>query len=556
MLVLGLLSIVGAGMYSQNLDTIAGKVTAAGIPLGGMDKDEAVAELNSNGYDAKADDSVSVVMNEHIGIEISLKDAGLFLPAEEAAEAAFNYGKDGNIFSNGIAFISSIFGGADVITGNMDNFDEERVRDLISVKVREANESALESAYIIEEDAMLITKGVSDVLVNENDIYDLVYKAFKSNNLGAVDYSPSGSSNSPKLDLEEVYEALHGEMQNAEYDKENETIKPSVTGIEFDPKEAQAIYDKAAEGETVRIPITVTLPEVSTEQLEECLFRDTLSSKSTSLSSSSGNRLKNVTLAAAAINGTVLNPGEEFSFNGTVGERTTAKGYKPAGAYVNGESVDQVGGGICQVSSTIYYCVLHADLEVTDRRNHMFTVSYLPLGMDATVNWGSLDFKFKNDTKYPVKIVSYVEGRTLYVKLVGTKETGDYVKVQYVVVGSVANKTIEKSDPTLEPGTTKVETAGHPGTIVDTYRYLYDSNGNLISKTYITRSTYRGKDRVVLIGPPAVEVPDPGIGGETTDPGAGGGTTDPGTGGGTVDPGTGGGTTDPGTGGGTTAPAA
>jgi hypothetical protein len=204
-------------------------------------------------------------------------------------------------------------------------------------------------------------------------------------------------------------------------------------------------------------------------------------------------------LAAEAINGKILNPGEEFSYNGTVGERTTAKGYKEAGAYVGGKTVQEIGGGICQVSSTIYACALYADLEVTDRSNHMFTVSYLPLGIDATVNWGTVDFKFKNNFDYPVKIECYMDGGYLQVKLHGTKLDENYIKVDYVVVSTKDFNTVQKEDPTIAPGTTKVDTSGHTGYVVDTYKYLYDKDGNLISKTYIDRSSYKAQDKVVLV---------------------------------------------------------
>jgi vancomycin resistance protein YoaR len=157
---------------------------------------------------------------------------------------------------------------------------------------------------------------------------------------------------------------------------------------------AEKLFDAAAIGQTVTIRLIYTQTEVTTDALSELLFRDILSERKTYVAGTS-NRKSNVALAASAINGKILNPGETFSYNETVGERTVEKGYKSAGAYVNGEVVEEIGGGICQVSSTLYNCVLYADLEVVERSNHMFIVTYLPLGNDATVNWGTVDFKFK-----------------------------------------------------------------------------------------------------------------------------------------------------------------
>lgn len=498
---------LGTGAYSQGLDTIAPHVTIAGIDVGGMSREAAADKLDAQNYEKAADDAVSIVLSDHISIEVTRAEAGLFLTAEDAVNKAFQHGKDGNIFSNGFSFLKSFFSETDITEDNMANFDEDGVRQLISKLVDEANSSALENAYIIKDSAMLITKGVSDVLVDEKEIYDIVYKAFDDSNFEPIHYDANKAEFIP-LDLAAVHDAVFAEPINASYNKENGSIQESVVGIDFDVDLAQSIYDEADEGETVSVPLTITEPSVTSEELKEALFRDVLAEKSTSMSSSSSNRINNISLAAAAINGTVLNPGETFSFNDTVGQRTTAKGYKEAGAYVSGESVNQVGGGICQVSSTIYYCVLHSDLEVAERRNHMFSVSYLPLGMDATVNWGTIDFKFKNNTDYPLKIVSYVSGKTLYVQLVGTKATKDYVKIEYVVVDTLGYKTVEKDDNSLAPGTTKVKTSGHGGYVVDTYKYSYDGDGNLKSKDYITRSTYRSQDRVILVGP-KVQEPEP-----------------------------------------------
>jgi vancomycin resistance protein YoaR len=115
--------------------------------------------------------------------------------------------------------------------------------------------------------------------------------------------------------------------------------------------------------------------------------------------------VNNIALAAKKIDGVILNPGEEFSYNGTVGQRTESAGFKKAGAYANGKVVQELGGGICQVSSTLYCAVLYANLEITDRTCHYFPVDYLPSGLDATVSWKSPDFKFKNNRDYPIKLV-------------------------------------------------------------------------------------------------------------------------------------------------------
>jgi hypothetical protein len=224
--------------------------------------------------------------------------------------------------------------------------------------------------------------------------------------------------------------------------------------------------------------------------------------------------LNNVTLAAEAINGLILNPGETFSFNESVGQRTSAKGYKEAGAYAGGKTVQEIGGGICQVSSTLYDCVLYADLEVVARSNHMFVVTYLPYGNDATVNWGTVDFKFKNNTDYPIRVETEVVERKLTIKLHGTKLDDHYIKVEYVTISSAGFNTIEMEDASVAPGTSQVDTSGHGSLAVETYKYFYDGAGALLEKTFIARSSYRAQDRIILVPVGTLTSPEPSPSGD------------------------------------------
>ena len=284
--------------------------------------------------------------------------------------------------------------------------------------------------------------------------------------------------------------------------------------------------------------IIFTEPEVTTETLEN-LLADVLVEND---DGRHDNRRHNVRLAAEAVNNLVLNPGDTFSFNKTVGQRTLERGYKPAGAYVGGEVVDEVGGGICQVSSMLYHNALYADLEIVSRRNHMFTVSYLPLGIDATINWGTIDFKFKNNTEYPIRIVThYDEAKNdLTMTFYGTKTSDKKIEIVYEVIKRTDPDTIYKEDASVAEGKTVTKQSGNAGYTVDTYKMVYDKDGKLESKTYVDRSTYRPQNRIVLVpvgslnsggeeapsqetgghetpapetpAPPVIETPEPGTG--------------------------------------------
>ena len=153
--------------------------------------------------------------------------------------------------------------------------------------------------------------------------------------------------------------------------------------------------------------------------LENLLFRNLIGECVTQIPGTE-NRLNNIILATACVNGYILEPGEEFSFNRVVGQRTTDRGFRSAPAFSSGTTVMAVGGGICQVSSTMYSAIMDSSLSVTERHPHGLPVSYIPRGRDATVSWGSLDFRFLNNTDYPLRIDAEVDGRTLTVRVYGT----------------------------------------------------------------------------------------------------------------------------------------
>ena len=196
-----------------------------------------------------------------------------------------------------------------------------------------------------------------------------------------------------------------------------------------------------------------------------------------------------------------MNPGDVFDYNETLGQRTTAKGYREANAYVNGETVKTVGGGICQVSSTLYYCALMADLEIVTRRNHSYPSSYIPLGMDATVSWGGPEFRFKNNTNYPIKIVASASGGDTTISIMSYDDRDYYVKMEYEVLKKTSYSVVYKTFAHDNPEGYKngqVLSTPYTGYTVDTYRVKYSKATNEeISRTYEARSTYKHRDKVI-----------------------------------------------------------
>jgi len=245
---------------------------------------------------------------------------------------------------------------------------------------------------------------------------------------------------------------------------------------------------------------------MTAQELEAVLFRDVLSTTTTNVSGSSA-RKGNVKLAGAAVNGTILNDGDIFDYNQVVGKRTTERGFGEAATYVNGETVNTVGGGICQVSSTIYLATLLANLEIVERYNHRFYPGYITMGMDATVSWGGPEFRFKNNTGYPIRIdVSYANSK-LTVTMVGTKVDDTYVKMTYEQLSTTSYETEYVNDPTLPYGTQRQKQNGYTGREVVSYRNVYKGDGTLISSKMEAKSSYKSRNQIILVGTAGAPAP-------------------------------------------------
>ena len=274
-------------------------------------------------------------------------------------------------------------------------------------------------------------------------------------------------------------------------------IIPGKSGVQFDVETAKEIIGDGSQA-SYSIPVTITQPTITEAVLRERLFRDTLARTATNLNEGNAPRTNNVRLAAKAINGTILNPGDVFSYNTVVGERTQARGYQEAHAYSGGKIIDEFGGGVCQPSSTLYMAVLRADLEVVERHNHSFTVSYTPLGEDATVDYGNLDFRFANNTAYPIKILAEQTDGQMIMTIIGTKTSDKTVATRTEVLETYKPETVEKQDSSLAAGETQVETSGITGYSTRTYKVITE-NGKT-TEVLANKSTYSKRDEVVSVG--------------------------------------------------------
>ena len=372
---------------------------------------------------------------------------------------------------------------------------EQEAKRLVERIADELYVAPVDFTYEIEGEELKLTTGVDGVEVDTEALLEQVRQALAAGETElTVETQPAPSK---ELTGEILAELVYVEPQASQL-QEDGTLSPTVTGVSLDAEEAQAILDATAPGETCTIPVTITQPEL--DESAQYLFRDKLSSVTTPLDGVAS-RSYNVALAASSCNGTVIMPGQVFSYLGTIGNPSTENGYKMSTGYSNGETVDMVGGGVCQVSSCIYYCTVYANLEIVKRAAHAFTTGYIPNGLDATVYYPSLDYKFRNNTDYPIKIVAGVSGNYLTVSFYGTKTDDSYVTTQRYTISTTPRSTVYTPAASVPLGTTKVKTTPYTGYEVEVYRCVYDGNGNLISRTYENYSKYSKRDKVILFNP-------------------------------------------------------
>lgn len=301
-----------------------------------------------------------------------------------------------------------------------------------------------------------------------------------------------------EIDIEKIYNEVHREVQDAYYTTDPFIVYPEADGIDFDIENAKTIL--LEEKEEYEIPLIITKPSKTTKDIGTEAFPDLLATFSTNYLASNQNRTTNLILSAGKINGTVVLPGEEFSYNKVVGERTVSAGYKEAATFSGGKVVNGLGGGICQISSTLYDAVIMANLEVTERRNHQFVTSYVAAGKDATVVWGSQDFKFKNTRKYPIRITATVSGGVATIQIWGLKEEIEYdITIETKKTSTIVCETQYVQDASLPVGQQKVVQEGSNGRKVEAYK-ITRLNGEIVSTTLLSKDTYNAMKRIIHVG--------------------------------------------------------
>ena len=507
-----LVLLTGAAFFAGRQITLSQtnlpNVYVGGIYVGGMTREETRADLDRQLWDKSVSAILTVDLPMDVNFRVDYTRAGANLTAEKAAEAAYRYGHDGSWLENLFTYLMGLFKPEDVSQEEL-TLNKSYITKLMNIGIEKYNaRMAGYTGYEIdrENSLLVLVKGAGQVEINAEELYAQTAQALLDKQTEMSYTAPETEIAMP--DFQAMYEELSAIPADAYYDKETDSIVPEVSGVEFDVEQAKSLWNAAAITEKIELPVELLEPEITEESLKALLFRDKLGACTTYYYGSTASRINNIDLVAQKLNGLVLMPGEEFSYNGYVGQRTEEAGFQYAGAYNNGQVVQEVGGGICQVSSTLYYATMCANLQTLERSCHTFIVTYLPIGLDATVSWPGPDFKFKNDRDYPIKILAWTEqeNKSLTIEIWGSNIDGTYVEPK-----SSWWAVYDKTYPDVQIGWGAFS-----------MRYLYDKDGNLIEKIDEFNSLYDLHDYEIK-WPEGVTPPGEGETGSETGGDSGGG---------------------------------
>ncbi len=511
-LILGVIAFVLLSGVADPYDgKILNNVTIAGIHVGGLTRGEAEdAVLQGIGDPYTTTDMVIRLPED--SIRLTPADTGATLDVKAAVKAAYDYGRTGTEEERQAAYNASHSSNHTIGLLPYLSLDQEAIHRILREYAEQFGSTLSQSTYQMDGEmpelgmeeydeavpcqTLMITIGTPGVGLDVETLFEDVLDAYSMCEFHVeVAEIPAEAVPDP-LDLEAIYNEFYIAPVDATVDLQTFETVPGAYGYGFDLEKAQQLVSEAEYGATIGIPMEYITPEVMED---EVLFQDVLGSCETPHTNSE-NRNVNLRLACEALNGLILQPGEEFSYNEALGERTTEKGYKPAPAYSGNKLVDSVGGGICQVSSTLYYCTLIAELEIVFRVNHGFPSSYIDYGMDATVSWGYPDFQFKNNTNFPIMIEAEVSDGYVKMKILGTDERDYYVRMEYEITGMENPETIYEEHFADEGYTDgQVLQNGTTGIFVKTYKCKYSKETDeLISRDFEARSNYKTVDKIVV----------------------------------------------------------
>ena len=436
---------------------IVSDVSVGGVEIGGLTKGEAKKALQAAFGEQFSQKTMEINFSEagtvleKLNIRypansllISPEESHAKLDAAAAVKAAYALGRTDLDGSRTMSLLPYL------------GLDEAAIRSVADSYAQQLVQLYQDSSYTIQGTAPDVTnynestpcqtvtlfRGYPGIEIDADALYNEILEGYNTGSF-AVSYQGTVSAKKPvSPDLDGLWEQTRLAPEDPSVDLTSYQVIPGVHGYEFDLAEARQQFQDLAYGESTLISLHYTDPEIADE---DAYFQDVLGHCETPHGDNE-NRNGNLRKACGMLDGLVLQPGQELSYNEALGPRTKELGWLPAPAYSGTKLVDSPGGGICQVSSTLYLASVYSELTIVERRNHGYPVSYIPLGMDATVSWGFADLKIRNDSPMPVKIQAEESDGYVRISILGT-ETRDYdVEMSYTVGGRYVRTYMSKID--------------------------------------------------------------------------------------------------------------
>ena len=496
LILLGIFSTVFALVNITNKKILQG-ISINEIKVGGLTQEDAKTKIKEK-LDIDLEKDINLKYKE-FSTSINPAQIDFTYYIEDAVKKAYEVARDGNIIENNYEIINTFINNKNIEVHF--TYNTIALESLIDDMEKNLPDAIKQYSYYVDNGKLYITSGVEGSVIQKDILKTLIVESIQKETEEEKQLTiPVQIVQPNEIDIEKIHNEIYTEPKDAYYTKDPFVIYPHIDGVDFSISMDEAKQMLQEKKDTYEIKLKYTKPSFTQDQIGTEAFPDLLSTFNTKYDVTNRNRSTNLQLASNKINGTVLMPGEEFSYNKVVGERTIAAGYKEAKIYSNGQVIDGLGGGICQISSTLYNSALLANLEITERRNHQFKTSYLPAGLDATVVYGSTDFKFKNSRKYPIKIVSEVKNGVAKIDIYGVKEEMEYeIRLEPVIINYITYSTTYINDSSLAKGQQIVTQKGVNGIKTVTYKYEM-LNGNIIDKKVISRDTYNPMQKIIRRG--------------------------------------------------------
>ena len=487
--------LTGFAIYNRYNNKIIHNVYVNDFNLSGKTKEEALSFLKEK-YESASETETILKYQDY---EESLTPASIefVLDYEAMTEEAYNLGRKNNILISNFEIIKNYIFKYEVPV--VEKYNKENLDQKILTISGKIPGLVKEPTHSVEGKQLHIYSGVSGVTVDQIKLKKLIISKFSKLEEKSTITIPVNETEPSKINIDKILEEVKKPVVDASYDPATEKLTIESDGIDVEMDKASITEMLLEKKEEYIIPLKIIKPTVTVEKLQNTIFKEVVSAYQTNYNASLTERTRNIQLATKKVNSYVLYPGQEFSFNKVVGKRTIDAGYKNAATYAGGKVVSDIGGGICQLSTTIYNAALLGDFEITERHNHAMPVSYERVGKDATVYYGALDFKFRNNKNYPVKIVATATGGVNRVEIKGFYESDVKVKITTQKVRTIARNVVVKKDPSLAPGERKVVDEGKDGQEVITYKERI-VNGVSQGRKQISRDVLKAYDKIINEG--------------------------------------------------------